>query len=160
MDHWLTTHWAQLKGHPYEPYVYVKDNQRSLYQMRSGDRVLVYESKGGPTAFDEHGKRLTRQRGASGITCAVEITASGLRERPAYDQNLKIVGHPDANFKWQATTKPLHQGYVPLKSVNRILGYAEQHVFFGFGPQSCGFKKITPTEYVSLLRLLSNHESK
>jgi hypothetical protein len=138
----MTTHWANLKVRPHKPTIYVADGHKSAYAMRPGDRVLIYEFKGGPTVIDSAtGDRLFRSVGAEAVVAAIEIVGP-LHERSKAESLQAYVGRPPIDWKWEAMTRVIATGKVSRAVVNKELGYKPAYNFHGYGPKGCGFNEI------------------
>jgi hypothetical protein len=148
--YWFTTHWP-----PYDHdgpdilNIYIQEQYRHAVDgMGPGDKVFVYEFRSGPNVTNEEGEVIHRRLpGREAVVCEAEITTN-LHVRPGYVPE-HFEGRGIRNFRWEALTGRRVHGVVPRKQVNRILGYREGYVYYGFNGGR-GIKEISPEEYDEL----------
>jgi hypothetical protein len=138
-----------LVDRAHEQNVYLQDQHRDGCLIKPGDLVLVYEYKSGPTlVLPETGQRIKRARGHEGVILAGEVV-SDFRRRPPDLARQEYEERDSMSWGWEAEVKPLSRGLVPRVEVNRILGFAEGHRFFGFN-HGKGYQRVTRGQFDNL----------
>lgn len=104
---WITTHWPPEIGTPLDCAVYLCDGDQGVASdMELGDRVWIYQSKGGRLVIRERVNgseyRAKRELGREGVIALVEVTCQlynrgGEPER--YDD------HTEGWWRWKADTR-------------------------------------------------------
>jgi len=153
MNYWLTTHWPPvLDSTDKTPSgIYVQNGKEKAGEdLLPGDKVLIYQSLKGRDIIrrtaDGIKKRVKSRLGRKGIVVIAEATEK-LTDDP---ESIKTEywGGETRWWRWYAETRVISEnGFVPLKDVNRVLGYKENNVLHGFGDRKSGLKKITEAEY-------------
>lgn len=164
MRYWLTVHWPKLPPHieRYPLRVWIQDGKESAGEKLSvGDRVLVYETKYGPTrrltGTDGTTREVASPIGKHGIVAVAEAT-SALVKNHSFEK-FKYAEGSERWWCWHASLIPLHEyGYVPRTEVNRVLGYGPKYQFRGFGAQHSGLKEIAKEEYEALLEIFKKRD--
>jgi hypothetical protein len=150
MAFWITTHWPRKKNQPVEEPrygVWVRDSKRHLIDRVSPrDLVFIYESRSGPTVVRTNpggsARRIPRRRGREGIVALVEVTEAAYQ--PEDSQPEQYTNGSTAWWRYCAPTRSVNSaGFIPRRSLNSLLGYAENYVFHGFGEEHSGLKEIT-----------------
>lgn len=161
MNYWLTTQWPPEVGDPRgHKGVYLRDGrQQAGRDLRPGDIVLIYESRGGkePLKLDNRGqlRPVKRQRGGGGIVAIAEVLTK-LKDRGGrptlYKDGSKIW------WRWHTKIRTVSEsGFVPMKDVNRVLRYKKRNVLHGFGDLHSGLKKLEEEEYHALHDTFRKH---
>lgn len=157
MNYWLTTQWPPREGATTDGHsgIYLaEDNERAGLDIRPGDIVFIYESKGGRTEVreDVSGKKhyYKKIEGREGIVSVAEVTSSLMRDDTS--EITRYANNTEIRWLWYANTSTLsNQGFVHRKEVNRILGYRENNPMRALGEMHSGLKKLTPLQYKNLL---------
>lgn len=153
-SYWITTHWPPLVDRPHQQNVYLQDQHRDNCPIKIGDMVVVYEYKTGPTlVVPQAGERVKRARGHEGVILAAEVV-SDFRRRPPEVARQEYDERDSMYWGWEAEMKPLARGVVPRIEVNRVLGFAESHRFYGFN-HGKGYQRITRGQFDELLQHLA-----
>jgi hypothetical protein len=158
--YWFTTHWPLTNEHKGEHHrnVYLQSGRQSVAQnMSPGDKVLIYESKTGPTIVEEFAdgtrRRIAQGNGRSGIVTVAEI-AEPLSRRPGSEGVAKYADGTEMNWAWKATTRHhVSNGFVAKPEVLRVLEYAPSYAMRGIGPMNSGLREISQSQYEDLLRM-------
>ena len=156
MRYWLTVHWPPYQDERYRfPLrVWLKSNNEwAGRDLRSGDRVLVYQTRSGPAIIhsdvDGRRQRIPCQWGHSGIIAVAE--ADGPIE---HDPQWPVWEYEDGLKRcwacYASLTLVSSNGFVPRDQVNRILGYEPRYKMFGFGA-GAGLKEISNGQYEELV---------
>jgi hypothetical protein len=150
---WITTHWPPLVDRPHVQNIYLQEKHRTDCGIRPGDRVVVYEFKTRPkVVIPGTGRKVERAPGHEGVILAAEVV-SDFRPGPPEISPQQYDEREAMNWAWEAETRPLANGHVLRREVNRILGYSEDHRFFGFN-HGKGYKQIELEQYATLYCLL------
>ncbi|MGD0896814.1 MAG: endonuclease NucS domain-containing protein [Thermoguttaceae bacterium] len=154
MNYWLTTHWPPpvgTKDRFATTGAWVPDGKQAVMDdMQPGDLMFIYESKTGKTIVKKTAGGVLlherRRKGEEGIVALVEITS----------QPAEAVGKPPDNYsdgtsvwwRYKADGKVINSvGFVPRKELAKLLGYAENYAFRGFGDHNSGLKKLRSPHY-------------
>jgi len=157
MRYWLTTHWPHYRDQSEVTHegIYLQDKyHRAGDDVIRGDRVLIYEFKGGRSTLitDTRGNQRsrTRQMGAQGIVVVAEVTTK-VEANPG-SQREKYSDGTTIHWKWKAETKPLLQnGFVGRADVNRIVGLGAKCRLLRIGKQGSGLRELTREQYKALV---------
>lgn len=153
-SYWITTHWPPLIDRPHAQNVYLQDEHREGCPIKAGDMVLFYEYKSGPTlVLPDTGQRVKRAPGREGVILAAEVILP-FRRRPPEVARQEYEQRDAIYWGWEAETRALAKGLVPRGQVNRVLGYADRHRFFGFN-HGKGYKRIEREQFGTMLEGLS-----
>lgn len=153
MNYWLTTQWPLEKTQSREWALWLPADgrQRAGDALRTGDEVMIYESRSGRLTLDPRtGQPVPRFRGPASIIAGIRLTGP-LTERAAarthnYDDGSQI------RWAFRADGRPiLRDGFVRRRLVNQTLGYKENYNLHGFGDQHSGLKRLTVAQYRTLL---------
>jgi len=160
--YWLTSHWPPLKGKRLVAGVWIKDGKQAAgADLRPGDKLLIYETKTGPSELIRHQDgsttRLPRERGDGRIIMIAEVD-----EKLHVDQTSKpkeYVGRKPIWWLWFASATPIStSGFVPREEVNRVLTkksgrkYNLNYNFRGFGELNSGLKELDKEEFQLLVQ--------
>jgi hypothetical protein len=152
MNYWITSHWPSRNedndSEPdYDIWVPVK-RKRAADDMRSGDKVAIYELKTARVEIQDKTGR--RKSGLERIFCHGIVD---IDDKPTPDTYLKKY-KDGSKIRWQwvgTVTKPSTKGFVAKKELLKILGFKPTYTFHGFGNYSSGLKKITEDEFNSII---------
>jgi hypothetical protein len=157
MNYWITTHWAPRAGEQDVPPSGVwlsEGRQKAGADLAADDRVLIYQAATGRTeirllANGQQQKR-RRTRGREGVVAITRacgpITGDPQALPTQYTDGTTLL------WSWRAPTVILSsKGFVPRKELNSILGFHADYQLRGFGAGHSGLKKITKTEFDSLV---------
>lgn len=155
--YWVTTQWPHRQGTPKDAPregVYLPDDRKEAgADIRPGDLVVVYESKGGRDLVrkDVSGKKETVKHhvGREGVVSILRITsrlyADDESEEQEYSDGTKIW------WKWYADTEPyFSSGFLPRQELNVLLGYKIDNALRGFGDKHSGLKKIDRDTFLKI----------
>lgn len=166
MNYWITAHWPQRQGsglHQQER-IYMMDGRHEPgMDIAPGDWVLIYEAETGPVEIirDVHGDqiRVPCVKGARGIITVARAT-SELEQYESWPEET----YEDGTVRWwcwQAQTRTEStNGFVPLKDLNKVMGYSEKYNLRGFGDDHSGLKRLTKDQFYKLLALFKKNGKK
>ena len=158
MNYWFTTHWPPRVGDSDAGSitgVWVPEGrEKAAYDMRQGDYVAVYEAKSGRTEVRKHPNgtlvKVRCKHGRGGMICYGEADSS-----ISADQNSQQELYVDGSKIWWRWHAPVsirsRSGFVNRADVARILGYKPTWNFHGFGDHHSGLKKISKSQFWSLV---------
>ncbi len=163
MKYWLTVHWPQLQDRSvrYPLRVWLQDGTQSAGNgLDAGDRVLIYETKFGPTRLLPGVGGIKREApslvGRQGIIIIAEAIGPLTQ-----DLSFEKIEYADGSQRWWCWHAPLRalaeDGFVPRTEVNRVLGYSPNYLFRGFGTFNSGLKELTALEYSALVEVYRLH---
>jgi len=154
-SYWITTHWPPEIGKSLDYAVYLCDGDQSVgSDMKEGDRVWIYQSKGGRLVIRQRpdGSEYCPKRilGREGVIALVEVITplhdiGGKPER--YDD------HTEGWWRWKAETRLINlSGFVPRRDLNLLLEYQPNYGFRGFGQKKSGLMQIDETLHKMILQ--------
>ena len=149
MNYWFTTHWPPQNGNGNgNTAVWVPDRrERAANDMSQGDYVAVYETKSGRTEVDKDPCKPGRQ----GMIC-YGVADSGI-QAITDDVPTRYADGTEIWWRWRAPISICSRsGFVERTDVLRILGYNRNYNFRGFGHCHSGLKKISESEFKSLVK--------
>lgn len=152
--YWITTHWPPEVGNEVNYGIYLYDSTQAVgADIEPGDRVWVYESKGGRLIVREAPDGLKyknkRQKGKEGVIALAEVTSrlhdiGGIPEK--YDDG------SERWWRWKANTNLINQsGFVSRTALNRLLGYKRNYGLRAFGDKNSGLKHISEEVHQKIL---------
>lgn len=160
-SYWITTHWPPEIGTSLDYAVYLCDGDQSVgSDMEPGDRVWIYQSKGGRLVVrrrpDGSEYLAKRKSGREGVIALVGVTG------PLRD----IGGQPERYnddtrgwWRWKADTRLINQsGFVPRRELNVLVGYQPNYGFRGFGQKKSGLKQIHESLHEVILQEFNRNQ--
>ncbi|MEM7577499.1 MAG: hypothetical protein AAF328_08495 [Planctomycetota bacterium] len=154
MRYWITTQWPSPSTPPRKHRNIFLPNGREApgKRVQVGDRVAIFELKTGRSevVLGEDGPKVIKARadGAQGIVTIGEVTSpvkSSGRPPSTYTDDSEIW------WRWKAETGGHNdEGFVPTSEVTRILGFASNYGFRGFGEARSGLKEISGNQFLEL----------
>jgi len=160
-NYWITTHWPPEVGEKIDYSVYLfEGNQNVGSDIRPGDRVWIYESKGGRKivrkSADGSEDRRSRQKGKEGVIALAEIVTE-LRDIGGSPE--KYADGTERWWHWKADTRLINQsGFVPRQKLNVILRYKCNNPLKGFGDQNSGLKRISEDVHKKILQVFNQNQ--
>ena len=122
--------------------------------MRPGDYIAIYESKSGRTEIREHQDgsiiKVACKPGREGMICygTIDSSVSAIPD----SQTQKYANGSEIWWRWYASVSVLSRsGFVKRTDLLHILGYQSKYNLRGFGEYHSGLKKITESEFNSLV---------
>lgn len=159
MRYWITTQWPSPHKLP-RPHrnIFLPDGREEPgLRVRLGDRVAIYEAKGGRSeiVFEEGKKRILKaaHNGRQGIVTLGEVVSpmmSSGRGPSTYTN--------DSEIWWRykiETAKHNDSGYISRPNVCKVLGFKDTYNFRGFGEKSSGLKEISEDEFLQLAEMFT-----
>jgi hypothetical protein len=157
MNYWVTTHWPPRENDYSETGTGVwvpEGRQQAANDMQRGDYVAIYESKSGRTEIREHQDgtsfKVACKPGREGIICygTVDSSVSAIPD----SKTQKYADGSKIWWRWYTSVSVLSRsGFVKRTDLLRILGYQSTYNLRGFGENHSGLKKITESEFNSLV---------
>ena len=159
MNYWFTTHWPPRDGDSdvgRTTGVWVPERrEQAASDLRQGDYVAVYEAKSGRTEVRERPDgttiRVPCQSGRGGMIC-YGVADSAI----SADQNSQPELYVDGSKIWWRWHAPVsirsRSGFVNREDVAQILCYNPNYNFHGFGDYHSGLKKISESQFRSLVK--------
>lgn len=158
MNYWITTHWPPRiddDGSGTGTGVWVPEGrQQAADDMRRGDYVAVYEAKSGRTEIRELQDgtiiKTPCKPGREGMICygTVDSPISAIPD----SQPQKYADGTEIWWRWYAPVSILSRsGFVKRAGLLQILGYNPTYNLRGFGDYHSGLKKISESEFSSLV---------
>jgi hypothetical protein len=159
--YWITTHWPPERGDQAKYGVYLYDGTQSVgANMEPGDRVWIYQSKGGrlPLREQPDGSKVKRklQGGKEGVIALVEVVSKlhDIGGVPQEYNNGSVLW-----WRWKADTKLINQsGFVPRKELNVLLRYMPNYGLRAFGDKHSGVKKIKEDIHQKILKAFNKNQ--
>ena len=160
MNYWLTTHWPPTEDvdlDDFEPEgVWLRDGkQQAGTELAVGDEVLIYQTQTGRAEIGYvRGEETVfyPTQGKQGIIAIAEITGN-LKEIPG-SRPSKYVDGSEIWWRWHADTETIStNGFVPLREVNRVLGYSPDYALRGLGSYNSGLKKLDEAQFFELVKI-------
>ena len=158
MNYWITTHWPPRDGDSDDGRttgVWVPEGrEQAASDLKQDDYVAVYEAQSGRTEVRELPNGTTDKfpctSGRGGMICygIADSTISAVpnSQPERYSDGSKIW------WRWHAPVSICSRsGFVERKEVARILGYKTTYNFHGFGDYHSGLKKISESQFWSLV---------
>lgn len=158
---WVTTHWPPEVGEQADYGIYLfEGNQKVGSDIRPGDRVWIYESKGGRKivrkSADGSEYRRSRHKGKEGVIALAEIVTE---LRDIGDLPEKYDDGTERWWHWKADTRLINQsGFVPRQELNVILRYKRNNYLRGFGDQNSGLKRISEDVHQKILQVFNQNQ--
>jgi hypothetical protein len=159
--YWLTTHWPPEINKHFNCSIYLYDGTQTVgTDIKPGDRVWVYQSKGGRLVVRENpdGSKYTtkRQPGREGVIALAEVIDE-LRDIGSLPEQ-----YDDGSircWKWKAEARLINQsGFIPRQELNVLLGNEPDYGLRGFGTQHSGLKQISEDEHNKLLDAFNRNQ--
>jgi hypothetical protein len=153
--YWLTTQWPPLRSErPWPVGVFLRKHDRHCGRdLSTGDRVLVYEFRGGPSLLTPHGEKLARCRGSCAVVALATVASKPDRVRVKSEQYLRrepIVWIEIAKLRIRRT--PVSP--VSREDLVRVMGWSPRYNLRGMGPRSSGLKQLTSEQFREIHGLL------
>jgi hypothetical protein len=159
--YWVTTHWPPEIGASLNYGVYLYDGTQSVgADVEIGDRVWIYQSKGGKAVLRERtdGSKYTskRQQGKGGVIALTEVV-NKLHDIGGEPE--EYVDHTRRWWRWKADTRLINQsGFVPRRELGILLYNSPNCPFHGFGTKRSGLKQIGEEVHQKILRAFSQNQ--
>ena len=159
--YWVTTHWPSEIGASLNYGVYLYDGTQSVgADVEIGDRVWIYQSKGGRLVVRErpNGSKYKnkRQLGKEGVIALVEVVGK------LHDIGGTPQKYDDGSvrwWRWKADTRLINQsGFVLRKELNILLGYKPEYGLRAFGKKNSGLKQISEDIHQKILRVFNQNQ--
>lgn len=166
MNYWMTTHWPPRIGDDPTPTdfgLWLPDDRKEAgNDFKIGDQIIIYQSKGGkPEIFERaDGSKysLGCQIGKMGIIAFCEAVSDIYKLTDSKPS--KYTDGKEIWWRWYAKLKLLTRtGFVSQKDTNEVLGYKSNYSLRGFGDLKSGLKKLSKSQFDSLLYLFKSSVS-
>ena len=157
MNYWITTHWPPRVDDETETGIGVwlpDGRQQAAYDMQPGDYIAIYESKSGRAEIRERQDgstiKVACKPGREGMIC-YGIVDSNISAIPD-SQTQKYADGSEIWWRWHTSVSVLSRsGFVKRTDLLHILEYKTTYNLRGFGENHSGLKKITESEFNSLV---------
>jgi len=154
--YWITTHWPpEIIGGTFIDYgVYLYDGTQSVgVDIELGDRVWIYQSKGGKAVLREQTDgskyKSKREQGKEGVIALTEVV-NKLHDMGGEPE--EYVDHTRRWWRWKADTRLINQsGFIPRRELGILLYNSPNCPFHGFGTKRSGLKQIGEDVHKKLL---------
>jgi len=159
--YWVTTHWPPEIGEPVKYGVYLYDGTQSVgADLEPGDRVWIYESKGGRLVVRQHPDgsecKKKRQLGKEGVVALVEVVSK------LHDMGGTPEQYDDGSvrwWRWKVDTRLINQsGFVPRKELNVLLGHKPDYGLRAFGKKHSGLKTVREDVHQKILQAFNQNQ--
>lgn len=156
MNYWLTTHWPPRPGDvfPMASHVHLPlGRETDGRDLRVGDRVVVYQSKDGPTRrrINPAGQIVDEAcvAGRGGVLALCEVTGPLQRDADSVPEEYTD-GHA-IHWAFRAPLEVLSMsGDLPRERLNPLLGYSPKYMLRGVGSKRSGLLRITEAQFEAI----------
>jgi hypothetical protein len=160
-NYWITTHWPPEIGSNVDYSIYLFEGKQKVGSaIKPGDRVWIYESRGGRKVVRKSSDgleyRIKRSKGKEGIIALAEVRTE-LRNIGGSPE--KYEDGSERWWRWKAGAQLINRsGYVSRQNLNKILNYKSNNYLKGFGDGNSGLKKISKKTYSYILEEFNKNQ--
>jgi hypothetical protein len=164
--YWIAAQAPPLEGGPdpkFDVLSLAAGREAAGRELEAGDLVLVYQSRSGRAVrlrgADGSCRKVRTVAGRMGIVAVVEVLG-----RISHDPEVAATEYADGTelcWSWRAPTVAVAvDGSVPLREVNRILGFKPTYGFGGFAYRSSGLRQLEARQYWALAGIFRSNDDR